>query len=194
MFYTQLLRWLVNDTPKHVTGSTPKQLLADESGVKLRAEIRDKTYMPAGDAIVEAHIVGEGVAENLSMTPDPLEQGAYNADWTAPKPGSYLVEVLAKRNNEEIGRDVFTFRREDGVAENFRLEQNRELLQKLSAETGGNYYTPDTVSKLAEDVVHSEAGITVRETRDLWDMPALFLGFLLLAATQWIMRRKWGVI
>ena len=39
-----------------------------------------------------------------------------------------------------------------------------------------------------------EAGITVRETRDLWDMPALFLGFLLLAASQWLLRRKWGVI
>ena len=31
MFYTQLLRWLVNDTPRRVVGSTPHQVLADES-------------------------------------------------------------------------------------------------------------------------------------------------------------------
>ncbi len=28
MFYTQLLRWLVNDTPRHVVGSTPRQVLS----------------------------------------------------------------------------------------------------------------------------------------------------------------------
>jgi hypothetical protein len=194
MFYTQLLRWLVNDTPRHVTGSTPKQLLADETGVKLRAEVRDKTFMPAGDAIVEAHVQGEGAVENLSMTPDPLEQGAYTAEWTTPKAGSYLVEVVARRGAEEIGRDVFTFRREDGVAEHFHIEQNRELLEKLSSETGGRYYRPDAASKLGQDISYSEAGITIRETRDLWDMPALFIAFLILCAAEWLLRRRWGVI
>ncbi len=64
MFYQQLLRWLVSETPRAVQGSTPKQLLADEDHVKLRAEVRDKTYMQAGDASVEAHIIGpEGIAE-----------------------------------------------------------------------------------------------------------------------------------
>ena len=37
MFYTQLLRWLVNDTPRRVVASTPQQVLEDESHVKLRA-------------------------------------------------------------------------------------------------------------------------------------------------------------
>ena len=42
--------------------------------------------------------------------------------------------------SEEVGRDVMTFRREDGVAENFRTQQNRELLEKLATETHGKYY------------------------------------------------------
>jgi uncharacterized membrane protein len=194
MFYTQLLRWLVNDTPRHVTGSTPRTLLADESKVKLRAEVRDKTFMPAGDATVEAHILGEGAAEQVTMTPEPLEQGVYGAEWTTPKAGSYIVEVVAKRGSEEIGRDTFTFRREDGVAENFHVEQNRELLQKLSDETGGRYYKPGDAQSLAKDITYSEAGITVRETRDLWDMPALFLILLGIMAVEWTLRRRWGVI
>jgi hypothetical protein len=195
MFYRQLLRWVVSDTPRHITGSTPKTLLADESSVKLRAEVRDKTYLQASDAIVEAHITGDGVPEEVvNMTPAPLEQGVYAADWTAPKTGSYLVEVVAKRGTEELGRDTFTFRREDGIAENFHVEQNRELLQKLSAETGGQYYKPADAQKLGKDINYSEAGITVRETRDLWDMPAFFLLFLGIRAGEWLLRRRWGVI
>jgi uncharacterized membrane protein len=195
MFYRQLLRWVVSETPRHITGSTPKTLLADESHVKLRAEVRDKTYLPASDAVVEAHITGDGVPEEVvNMTPEPLEQGVYGADWTAPKTGSYIVEVVAKRGTEELGRDTFTFRREDGIAENFHVEQNRELLEKLSAETGGQYYKPSDAQKLAKDINYSQAGITVRETRDLWDMPAIFLLFLGIRAAEWLLRRKWGVI
>ena len=128
------------------------------------------------------------------MRPDPIESGVYTADWTTPKPGSYLVEVTASRGTEELGRDTMTFRREDGVAENFRIQQNRELLEKLSSETGGRYYTPQDAQKLGKDISYSEAGITVRETRDLWDMPIVFLALLSLRAGEWLLRRKWGVI
>src|SRR5580658_8835 len=62
MFYSQLLRWLVNDAPKRVAVSTPRQILNDESTVKLRADIRDKAFLPAADATVEGHILGDGVA------------------------------------------------------------------------------------------------------------------------------------
>jgi nitrogen fixation protein FixH len=195
MFYQQLLRWLVSETPRAVIGSTPRQLLADESHVKFRAEVRDKTYSPAGDASVEAHILGpDGIAEAVEMRPEPLEQGVYSAEWTSPKPGSYLVEMVAKRGTEELGRDVLTFRREDGVAENFKVEQNKDLLQKLSSETGGRYYTPADAKKLPEEISFSEAGVNVRETRDLWDMPVIFLLLLAIRSSEWLLRRRWGVI
>ena len=195
MFYQQLLRWLVSDTPRKVTTSTPKQLISDDSHVALRAEVRDRTYLPASDAKAEAHILGpDGIAESIEMRPDPIESGVYTADWTTPKPGSYLVEVTASRGTEELGRDTMTFRREDGVAENFRIQQNRELLEKLSSETGGRYYTPQDAQKLGKDISYSDAGITVRETRDLWDMPIVFLVLLSLRAGEWLLRRKWGVI
>jgi hypothetical protein len=105
-----------------------------------------------------------------------------------------LVEITAKRGSEELGRDVLTFRREDGVAEHFRAEQNRELLAKLSSETGGRYYPPEAAQKLANEISYSEAGITIRETRDLWDMPVVFLVLIVLRSGEWLLRRKWGVI
>jgi uncharacterized membrane protein len=195
MFYQQLLRWLVSDTPRKVTTSTLKQVLSDDAHVSLRAQVRDRTYLPASDAKTEAHILGpDGLAETVEMRPDALETGVYNADWTTPKAGSYLVEVVSTRGTEELGRDTITFRREDGVAENFHTEQNRELLEKLASETGGRYYKPEDAQKLGKDISYSEAGITVRETRDLWDMPIVFLLLLVLRSGEWLLRRKWGVI
>jgi uncharacterized membrane protein len=195
MFWTQLLRWLVTDTPTRVVASTPKPVLSDDGHLKLRAEVRDTTYLPATDAQVEAHFLGPvGASGQAVLQPDPLEPGVYTADWTAEKPGSYLTELIARRGNEETGRDVITFRREDGVAENFHAEQNKELLEKLSQQTGGHYYAPADAHKLAEEINYSDAGITVRETKDLWNMPIVFLMLLLLMAAEWVLRRKWGVI
>jgi hypothetical protein len=118
----------------------------------------------------------------------------YSARWQAAKPGSYAVSVAATCGNQTLGEDVLTFRLEKGVAENFHTEQNRELLEKLAAETGGRYYTPGNARHLADEIVYSEAGISAREMKSLWDMPAVFLGLLGFRAAEWLLRRRWGAI
>ncbi|HYL35008.1 MAG TPA: glutamine amidotransferase [Bryobacteraceae bacterium] len=195
MFWRQMLRWLVSDTPTRVAASTPRPVLEDDGRVQLRAEVRDTTYLPTSDAEVQARVMGpDGAAQTVDLHPDPLEQGLYTADWDAASAGSYVTEITARRGTQELGRGVVTFRRENGVAENFHLEQNRELLEKLSSQTGGRYYSPDQVSRLGEDISYSEAGISIRETKDLWDMPAVFFFALLLCCAEWLLRRRWGVV
>ncbi|HEV2688908.1 MAG TPA: glutamine amidotransferase [Bryobacteraceae bacterium] len=195
IFWRQLLRWLVSDTPTRLVASTPRAVLLDDGHAHLRAEIRDTTFLPTSDAQVEARIVGpDGATQSIELHPDPIEQGVYAVDWDASRAGSYVAEVVAHRGQQELGRDVVTVRRENGVAENFHLEQNRELLEKLSSQTGGRYYRPNEVSKLGEDISYSDAGITVRETKDLWDMPVVFFLALLLCCAEWLLRRRWGVV
>ena len=109
----------------------------------IRVEVRDKQFKPVTNAKVQARFLGpDGSTATMELAPVPLEEGVYGGEWTAEKPGSYVAEIIAGREQEEIGRDVLTFRREDGVAENFHTSQNRELLEKLSQQTGGRYYTP----------------------------------------------------
>jgi len=195
-FWRQMLRWLAGTTPDRVTASTPSAVVADDNHVHMRTEVRDTTYLPTSDAHVEAHVVApDGSTETVALQPSPGETGVYFADWSAPKTGSYVAEITATRGQgDELGKDVIAFRREDGVAENFHRQQNRDLLQKLASETGGRYYTPGEAKSLARDVAYSEAGITERETMDLWDMPAVFFIALLLRSAEWLLRRRWGVV
>jgi uncharacterized membrane protein len=195
LFWQQLLRWLVSDTPGHVTASVPAQMLLDNGAVTLTADVRDREFNPAPDAKVEAHILGpSGVSALVEMAPAPDSPGQFQAAWSAPKTGAYLTEVTAQRNGTELGRDVLTFQRMDGVAENFHTEQNRELLERLATQTGGQYWKPADLGKLAGAIPFSEAGVTVRETKDLWDLPLVFLVLLLLRFSEWWLRRKWGIV
>lgn len=195
MFWQQLLRWLVADTRGRVSATTPEPVLLDDGELKITARVKDMSYLPSGDATVEARIVGpEGISAVVDLHPDPSEAGGYMVEWTAPRPGGYAVEVIARRGEQELGRDAFAFRREDGVAESFRQEQNRELLEKLAEQTGGRYWRPNELDKLTREIEYSEAGLTVRETKDLWNMPVIFLALLGLRAAEWLLRRKWGAV
>jgi len=194
-FWQQLLRWLVADTPGPVVASVPSSVLYDDGHVQFSAEVRDKNYQPLPDAQVEAHILGPGgIAAAVPLTQDPNTPGVFQGEFSAEKPGSYTSEVVAKHGDEEVGRDVLAFERIDGVAESFHTGQNRELLEKLASETGGHYWKPADLSRLPSEISYSDAGITTRETKDLWNMPIIFLLILGLAASEWLLRRKWGIV
>ncbi len=212
-FWQQLLRWVVADSPGSVVATASTAMLMDDGHIQLAASVRDKQYNPAPDAKVTARIIApDGASTMAEMSPAPNNPGTFLVDWNAEKPGSYLAEVTATRGaqavagsadtgqakpaggTEELGRDVLTFQRTDGVAENFHTEQNRELLEKLATETGGRYWRTDELAKLPRDISYSEAGISVRETKELWDMPAMFLLLMALIAAEWLLRRKWGVV
>jgi uncharacterized membrane protein len=195
LFWQQLLRWLSADAPGRVVASMPAQTMLDGGHVQLTATVRDKEFTPAADAHVSAHMLGpDGIAALVDMAPVPNTPGTFAVDWTAEKPGSYVTEVTAERGVEELGKDVLAFRRVDGVAENFHTEQNKELLEKLSKETGGRYWEQSDLDKLPKEISYSEAGISVKDTKELWDMPIVFLVLLGLMSADWLLRRKWGVV
>jgi uncharacterized membrane protein len=198
LFWQQLLRWLVADSPGHVTASIPQRVLMDEGHVQFSVEVRDRQFQPTSDAHVTANIAGpEGTNALIDLTPSRDTQGLYQAEWTAEKPGAYLAEVTAESTGTQpqaLGSDVSTFQREDGIAENFHVEQNRTLLEQLSWQTGGRYWEPSDLKNLPRDIAYSEAGISVRTTNELWNMPVVFVLLVGLPIAEWLLRRKWGVV
>jgi hypothetical protein len=172
--------------------TAPTQTLMDDGHIQVSASVRDKQYLPASNARVTAHFMGpDGISAMVDMAPEANNPGVFHAAWTAEKPGSYLAEVTA---SDGLGTDTLPFERIDGVAENFRTVQNRELLEKLSSETGGRYWKPDELARLPNEISYSDAGISVRDIKELWNMPVVFLWLLLLMAAEWLLRRKWGVV
>jgi uncharacterized membrane protein len=195
IFWQQLMRWMVTETPGEVVASTPHQVLSDDTRVPLRVSVRDKTYNPVSGATVQTTIVRpDGGSDVVDLKPDPLENGVYTGEYTAEKAGTYVSETTARQDKTDFGRDTLTFRRDDGVAENFGAAQNRDLLEKLSSDTGGSYYAAGNARRLPDEIAISEAGITGHDNLDIWDMPILFLLVILIRGGEWLLRRKWGVV
>ena len=195
VFWRQLLRSLVANSPGPVSISTNRRLYADDPTVKLRAEVRTKEFEFANNATVTALVTPEsGDPYSVELHPSAEEEGIYEAQWTAAGTGAYRVETTARQGDEVLGSEIVHFRREDGLAEDFHPAQNRELLERLAEQTGGRYWTLDEVADLPREIRFSAAGITSREIMDLWDMPFFFLLLLGLRGGEWLLRRRWGVI
>lgn len=80
MFWSQLLRWMVNETPGQVLSSTPHQVLADDTHVPLRVSVRDKTYETVSGATVQTTVVRpDGSSDVVELKPDPLERALTRA-------------------------------------------------------------------------------------------------------------------
>ena len=194
LFWQQLLRWLVSGTRGRVIASVPLTLL-DDSHTEIAADVRDKNYHPAADALVTARVIGpSGLAATVELSPAPDSPGHFRAEWSAPTPGMYVAELTARRGAEAIGSDVVAFQRLDGVAENFHTGLNRSLLETLAQSTGGRYLKPEQLGSLADDIPYSQAGIGVQQVKELWDMPIAFLSILALRAGEWLLRRRWGIV
>jgi uncharacterized membrane protein len=208
-FWRQLLQAAATTAPQPVTLTSERVFYGDESAVTLRAEVRDKNYQPATDATVSLEVSdGLGPPTTVEMTPVAGERGLYEASYETGHTGIFRFEAVAKTADdagrdaggsatqgavaEELGRARFAVRREDGVVEHYRVQQNRPLLERLAAATGGRYFAIDDVSRLPEAVSFSEAGSVERQVLDLWNIPLAFLILLLLKSGEWLVRLYWG--
>jgi hypothetical protein len=202
-FWRQLLQAAATTAPQPVSLTSERVFYGDESTVLLRAEVRDKEYQPASDAVVTLEVSdGLGPPTTLDMTPVAGERGLYEAAYETTHTGVFRFEATAKTAAaadaaqgtvaEELGRARFAVRREDGVIEHYRVAQNRPLLERLAAATGGSYFAVDDVSRLPEAVSFSEAGSVERQVLDLWNIPIAFMLLLLLKSAEWLVRLYWG--
>jgi uncharacterized membrane protein len=190
-FWRQLIRWTAGETPSPVVGSVSEARLLDSGHVEIHAEVRNKSYQPIGDASVEASVITpSGGSRSVMLHADPTALGIYTGEFDADQAGSYLAEI----KSAGLGSDLVAFQRENGMAENFHRQQNRELLRKLAEDTGGNYYTRRDAGNLPDEISFSESGLTARETMDLWNMPVIFFVLLMLRSSEWFFRRRWGLV
>ena len=117
-FWQQMFRHLVADSPGQVVASTPKSVLSDETRVPIRVEVRDKQYKPVTNAKVQARFLEpDGSSATMELSPVPMEEGIYGGEWTAEKPGSYVVEILAGHDQEEAARYSECSRQEHGAGD-----------------------------------------------------------------------------
>jgi hypothetical protein len=160
----------------------------------LRARVVDEAYLETNDAQVTARVTtpaGRMVEVPLSWT--LKEDGAYEGRFVAEEMGMYRIDGEARRGTDTTRASAAALLVDDYGADVEQAELRSPLLRRIATETGGRYYPLADAGRLVEDVVFTDSGVTVRESRDLWDMPIVFFVLVGLLSGDWGFRRWRGL-
>ena len=193
-FWRQLLRSVVSETPDAVEAAPDLASVEVGEPVTLKADVLDEGFVEVNGATVNARITTPtGEVREVPMEWSVSEDGEYTASFTPSMNGLYELSVDAARDTTHLGTAETSVRVAPGTEEFRDPRQHRTLLERVANETGGRYYTPETVDQLPEDLRFTGGGVTVTEEHDLWDMPILFLLLAGLLGAEWAYRRKRGL-
>ena len=195
VFWRQLLRWLTDGVPDQVAAQSEREVVEPGQPVNLFVDVGDSAYVEVNDGNVVAVVrtpFGDSITIPLDW--DVEQDGRYQAGFPTTGPGLYEVSVNALRGTDTIGAALTYVNVAPSDAEYYNANMRGTTLRRIADQTGGLFYTPETVANLPEDLSLTGAGVTLTEERDLWDMPILLILVMGLMAAEWGYRRKRGLI
>lgn len=202
----QVLRWATaNKLPSGtdlVKIGTDRSRYSPRTPVTVRAKIVNEDFSPLRSDEVRVNVLNEKdgspvVWRKLEFVPD--SPGVYTGQLTDLPSGSYRVELdapaakplLARDNVDKVGT-VFSI---DPAApvEQIELAADRGLLGHVAKLSGGRLFDPPQAAAVL-DVLGTNT-IVDREHREyiIWNSWPLLVLMVLVAATEWILRKKAGL-
>lgn len=193
-FWRQMVRWLVDEAPAPFEVTASPTRVAPGEPVTVRAHLADAYFADINDAnIVSTITTPTGTSMTVPLEWSLREDGSYSGRFTVADSGRYEISATATRGTDSARVTTTTLLVDDRGADVAQAEQRPAILRRIAQETGGRYYPLDGVAQLGEDAMFTESGVTVREAKDLWDMPVIFLLLALLLGAEWGYRRWQGL-
>ena len=147
LFWHQLLRWLVADTPGPVVASMPARILMDEGHVQITAQVHDRQFQPAAGCARDG---ARRRPAGRECVPRPGSFARYSrnvSSRTGQRRSRAPILPRSPLNPRTASRRSWaaTWSRSSAKTawpRNFTPRQNRALLEQLASQTGGRYWKP----------------------------------------------------
>jgi uncharacterized membrane protein len=204
-FWRQMILWLVarEDMQQNdVWIQLDQRRYSPDSRLEFRVGVKS----PTGNAITDAALEVELAAPD--GTRSPLRLTRVEDYWTGlierlELPGDYAIVVTAERNGQVLGTTRSEFLVYDRDIELSNAAADHDQMARLAAmtgEVGGRVVAPEQLANLLEEIRDKppEMEIEVQTkwqladtARDAW---ALLLVFVALLSSEWILRKRWGLV
>lgn len=195
-FWLQALHYCAAGRPAGRQGRAgielDRSVYALGEAVRIRARLLDSGFRPIQDGFVELGVVRDNArVGSVRMRQAAGESGLYEGVFY---PGGF-------------GRFELTYAAPDGlvVAEPFEVKwpevefddvrMARLTMQRLADVTGGRYFEPSELDELAGAIPdRSRAVIEPGPLKPLWDTPYLLAMLVAALGTEWLLRKRMGML
>jgi uncharacterized membrane protein len=193
LFWRQAVRWLSASAPDRVSiGSVPSLVPGSEAAIAVA--VRTEEFAPVGDAGVRLRVTKpDGSTEDVAATLTDSQSGRYSGEMLFDDPGIYRVAASAQRDEVRVtaaDRWILVGGTDLEMADP-RL--NDEVLRRIATATGGHYLSMDEAASLPSLLAAASAQSAPPQLQELWHNVWIFIGLMMLLATEWVLRRRWGL-
>jgi len=193
-FLDNTVRWLsINDNKKQVKVRTSKKRYSQGEVITVEATVLDAQYQPIDNAFVESVI-----NKTNKRVLNSIGSGMYRTTFEGMNVGEYTVVATASQSNTSLGSDYASFLVDSTSIEQQALPMNIELLRSLAIQSGGQFYTSETVHTVVADIqkrqTYRTKPIVEKEIIPLWKSLWLVLIALTCFSAEWILRKRNGLL
>jgi hypothetical protein len=174
--------------------STDREQYPRGEPVRLRVRFFDERLAPAADDGVTIMLQREGDKNRqLALRRSSANRGVFEGVLTRPSVGSYHAWLVSPTLEGRAPADDFLVIAPAGEFE--RTQMDVAELKKAAAESQGAFYTITNAGQLLRDLPEGrQVPIESLEPIVLWNKWPLVLVFLGLLVTEWVWRKRRGLL
>ncbi len=189
----QGVRWLVTtEDTKLVRFSTNKLIYRGGEAVEMSAQIYYEDYRPRTGVRVSANISGKGFDREVLF--EEIGDGLYRGAVASLPGGDYELRGRADLNGQVIGEDVSKFSVEPFSVEYLTTAMNEIAMRKISEISGGRFLTEDSLDVFAAQTKFPEERIEIGREIAAWGKLSILVFIVLLLGTEWLLRKRFGML
>ena len=172
---------------------TDRQTFRRGDVVNLRVRFFDDRQAPARDDGVAVVIEQDGGRNRRVTLNRAGRRGMFETSLAGLPPGRYRAWMAAP--TMEDGAPTTDFIIEDPGGEMARLQMNAKELERAADRSGGKYYTFTNATEILKELPEGrEVPIEALDPIPIWNHWRLALVFVTLLVTEWLLRKRAGMV
>jgi uncharacterized membrane protein len=189
-FWRQALRWLAVSAPDPMAVAAPAGG-APGDALPIQVAVRDPRFDPQPAASVAVRVTSpDGRVETVRAAGG---NGNFAAQFRPDQPGVYKLTAEARTASGPSGSASTSVLVGGSDLEMTDPRLNQQLLARLAAASGGRMIEARDVSSLPGLLAAGIPAARLALQEDAWHTAWSFAAILLLLASEWILRRRWGL-
>lgn len=193
--WRQAIRWLVGDVPQSVQVETVRKQDDPNRPVQIAVEVNDENFKPLDNAEVTVEVTTPE-RETLTLTAEAIDavSGQYASTYVPRTPGMYRARVTAKNpDGSEIEQTETGWVSEPAVDEFLTLKPNRNFLETIARETGGEVVSLSNLDAFVRTLPEREIPVVEPKIHAVWHKWGVFFLAVGLLVLEWGLRRWKGL-
>ena len=203
-FWGQMIRYLANVSTKSRNAGTQtflrmdRQYMLSGQSVDIKARVQDDRQPPKPVSVQCTIIHEDPAVANKTVTLSPTQEDkVFSATWRPEKPGNYRIKlaVADASSKDTLGIDELPMTVAQHQAEMDRLARDQGMLDEISRQSNGRSRDIMQLPQLIDELIHRQELLPGAASGSydlkLYNFPLLFILFVALMTTEWLLRRSW---